>query len=197
MKIQTIIAGMLENNIYVAYDETNECFIVDPGAGDVATINFIKENNLIPKAILLTHGHHDHIGCVNQIVSAFDIPVYVGAADAELLMSPKSGTAPVEKYNKIDEKFTLKVGNMIIKTYATPGHTKGGMCFLVKNNMFTGDSIFKGTIGRCDLYGGNYHTLLKSVEKVADIDCRIFPGHGDPSTMAYERNSNPYFPSNR
>ncbi len=197
MKIQTIIAGMLENNIYVAFDETNECFIVDPGAGGNETINFIKQNNLTPKAVLLTHGHHDHIGCVNQIVTEFNIPVYVGKEDGELLMSPKSGTQPVEKFKTIDESFTLKVGNMVVKTIATPGHTKGGMCFLVKNSMFTGDSIFKGTIGRCDLYGGNYHTLLKSVEKVADIDCRIFPGHGDPSTMEQERNFNPYFPANR
>ncbi|MFI3166985.1 MAG: MBL fold metallo-hydrolase [Bacillota bacterium] len=201
MKIKRIVAGMLENNVYVAYDETKECFIVDPGAGFEMVKNFIAQNSLIPKAILLTHGHHDHIGSVNQLVAEYKIPVYVGAEDAELLENPHMmGLRPVEKvevFEKIQDGFTLQIGGMQIETIATPGHTKGGVCFLVGDEMFTGDSIFKETIGRCDLHGGDYKTMLKSVAKVAHINCNIYPGHADLSTMAHERIYNPYFPNNQ
>lgn len=197
MKIKTIIAGMLENNIYIVSDETKECFIVDPGAGFAAVVSYIKKENLIPKAVLLTHGHHDHIGNVNELTCEFSIPVYVGAEDGELLENPKNGVKAVNEYKTLNDGDNLQIGNMQIAVITTPGHTKGGVCFLVGEELFTGDSIFKETIGRCDLYGGNYKTLLKSVEKVADMNVRVYPGHGEHSTMAHERNFNPYFPNNR
>ncbi len=201
MEIKTITAGYLGNNVYIVYDETKECFIVDPGVALDKIIATIESLSLKPKAIFLTHGHHDHIGVVKDLKEHFEISVYIGLEDGEMLENPakfsgNQNIGAVADYIAIVDGDEFKIGNMQIKAIATPGHTKGGICFLVDGEMFTGDSIFHENIGRCDLYGGNYHTMLESVKKVSNLECNIYPGHGEFSTMAHERVFNPYFPAN-
>ncbi len=202
MKVKTITAGMLGNNIYIGSAENGECFIVDPGAGSEKIVEYIKSENLTPKAILLTHGHFDHIAKVAKVNEEFNLPVYIGKGDSEMLDDPtiiRSGIMvhPIKDYITVEDGEILNIGGMEIKCIATPGHSKGGICYLSEGEMFVGDTIFRGNIGRCDLYGGDYHTILKSLAKVADIDARVYCGHGECTTMAQERMHNPYFPKNR
>ena len=166
MIIKTYPIGIYEENIYVLIDEkTRDASIIDPGGNGDLLISKIKDLNCNIKYILLTHGHFDHVEALDKIVNHFNVPVYINEKDVNFMKTDKTvfGEAP-KLYNAIEDGDKLPFGNGNITCIHTPGHTKGGMCFLYKDAIFTGDTLFKGSVGRSDFIGGDFNELIKSIK---------------------------------
>lgn len=195
--VKAIPAGIYEANCYLLIDEdTRECGIIDPG-GDSKKIEFeIKISNANPKYIILTHGHFDHVGGVVELANTFNIPFYVSKIDEEYMEKDDSVFGTLPKANGyLKEGDTVQLGNHAIKVLETPGHTKGGLCFLVENKVFTGDTLFQGSVGRSDFIGGDGAQLVDSIKtKLLPLEdsVEVYPGHGPMSNIGYERKMNPF-----
>ncbi|MEE0511154.1 MAG: MBL fold metallo-hydrolase [Peptococcaceae bacterium] len=204
MKLNTLVVGPLEENCYIVYDENSKkALIVDPGAEAAHIIAMIEKESLQPQLIVNTHGHWDHVGAVAELKEKYGIPFYLHADDEEWLREPLchllgQGVAPeLTVDHTIDDDTVLMLGDEPLRVIHTPGHTKGGCVLWLENAdiAFTGDTLFKGTIGRTDFPGGSYEDILTSVQKkmaVLPDQCVVYPGHGPKSTMAWERAHNPY-----
>ena len=220
--IEHFTFNSFQTNCYLIWDETGKCAIVDPGCGSAEEIGqlaeFIHSKNLEPTCILLTHCHFDHIYGMAALAEAYEIPVYYDMEEMFTITVtnpqvcnayglPLPETFPIIKNGQemhipsrainISEGETIEVGNMTIKVLETPGHSVGGLCYLVRNEkiMFTGDTLFAGAIGRTDHPGGDYDVMMKSIfEKLLhlDGDIRVLPGHGPSSDIATERTANPF-----
>jgi len=195
--IKTIPAGTYEANCYLIVDEdTKECGIIDPG-GDAKKIEaIIKSLNANPKYIILTHGHFDHVGAVIELINVFKVPYYISEIDEKYMEKDDSvfGTLP-KASSYLKDGDTIKLGENEIKVIATPGHTKGGVCFLVNDKLFTGDTLFQGSVGRSDFIGGDGRELINSIKtKLLPLgdEVEVFPGHGEASTIGYEKRRNPF-----
>ena len=209
LNIRSLNCNLLQERCYVAWREAGRCVIVDPGcygADDLEPLeDLLAEEHLTPEAILLTHGHFDHIYGVKPLQDRFGgIPVYLHPADHDLLgysadMADRLGLTPPE----IDFAWTplaegpLTVAGMTFEVIHTPGHTPGGVCFLERDAevLFTGDTLFAGSIGRTDFLYSEYDDEIRSImEKIILLDpaIRIFPGHGPTSTIGQERTGNPF-----
>lgn len=202
MKIERKQLGIYGANCYII-SKNKETLIVDPGGDADEIIEYIDKNNLKPLAIILTHGHGDHIGGVNELISKYDLEVYINKKDEELLLDGEKNLSiymPLKKEITVEEYKTFKSGEILninnykIETIGTPGHTRGSTCFLIEKKLFTGDTLFKGTVGRTDLYGGSENLLDSIKEKilVLDGDIEIYSGHGVESTIAEEIATNPF-----
>ena len=203
MQVASIVVGMVQTNCYFLISREKNTAVIDPGAQYRDIVRFLQENGLTPRMILLTHGHFDHIGGVNGLRETYpDLPVYIGAEDAEMLTDPRKSCASmmggpgyrVEKFETLREGGVLTLDELTIQMYATPGHSKGSLTYQVGDCLFTGDALFAGDIGRTDLYGGDYDTLIQSVKKLYRLpgDYRVLPGHGPQSTLERERRTNYY-----
>lgn len=205
MNVTIIPVGMLGTNCYLLSSEKKNCVIFDPGAQPDKIAGIIEKDGLTPKYILLTHGHHDHIGGVQKLLARFgDCKVYIGEGDKEMLEDTGKSLAISRNETAaeflIPEAATLKDGQeltldeLTIKVLDTPGHTKGGVSYICGNLLFSGDTLFYGDVGRTDLYGGSYSVLKKSLKKLHDLpgDYCVYPGHGDATTLEYERKNNRY-----
>lgn len=200
MKIKTLSVGELGTNCYLVSDDEGNTAIIDPG-GDFETITTAL-TGLTPKAILLTHGHFDHTGAVNALKKAYGCEVTVSVHDEEMLSDSQKNAAfligavtePITAENLIDDGDTVKVGALEFAVIATPGHTKGCVTYKIKDKLFTGDTLFRGTVGRCDLYGANPVSLIRSLQKLAELegDYEVFAGHDRKTTLEYERQTNHY-----
>ena len=210
LKIQKFVFNPFAENTYLAWcDNKKEAAVVDPGCfnkNEESVIrDFIKNNNLSLKYLLNTHCHIDHILGNNFIKKTFSPEYYVPEKDVILLehfqkqceaVGIEAVKPPIpEKF--ISEDLELKIGDIAIKFLFTPGHTPGEYCFFFENEKkcFTGDVLFKGSIGRTDLWGGNYETLMDSIKtKLMSLDDEvvIYPGHGEDSKIGIERRSNPF-----
>ena len=208
MEIYRFIVNPLEENTFVVQGLPGRCIIVDPGCYSAAEQErikaFLKARALRPEAILLTHGHMDHIYGVADLQREFDIPVYMSPADKPVVTYFRR----IGKYGlpvadtsftttDIAEGSSIKAGGMEFKVISTPGHTPGCVCYLEENEkvLFTGDTLFAGAIGRSDLYGGNYDDEIRSImEKLMALDgnVAIYPGHGGSGTIGGERVGNPF-----
>ncbi|NFD29095.1 MBL fold metallo-hydrolase [Clostridium botulinum] len=199
MDIKTIPVGIYNANCYLLIDQ-DKCAIIDPGGDPEDIIKIIEDNNLIPKFILLTHGHIDHVGGVEAIKDEYNIPFYINRKDEDLIKEAEYIFGNFGKYKNADEYLVggkeFQLGNLKIKAIETPGHSPGGMSFLVNNVIFTGDTLFRESIGRSDFIGGSHNTLINSIQSkitVLDSDIYVLPGHGPQSTIGYEKDNNPFF----
>ena len=199
MKIVTIAVGQLMTNCYLLCDEQAKvCAVIDPGdeAGRIAEA--VERSGCQLRYVLLTHGHYDHFTGLAGLLEKYDVPVYIHPADAEegrnnpwSLKFPRLDEAHQRWYGEGD---TLTLGSLIIHVLSTPGHSKGSVCLLCEDTLFTGDTLFAGACGRTDLPGGHYSTILFSLRKLYYLegDYQVLPGHGASSTLEQERKGNPH-----
>lgn len=202
MKIFTLEVGYIGTNCYVVVNGDNEAVVIDPGDEAGKIRDFLKENNFTLKMIFLTHGHFDHIGAVSELKNEFSVPVYIHPDDYEMAKDPLKNESrnfggpevfcvPDKFYN---DKDIIPFGSESFEVMATPGHSEGSVSLITGDNIFTGDTLFAGSIGRTDLYKGNYSVLACSLKKFLDIekDFNIFPGHGEATSLSYEKRLNPF-----
>jgi len=197
-----------ENAYLLSCDDTQEAVVIDPGDGTSALIRDAKAAGLSVKAILLTHAHIDHITGVGLAKATFEVPVYLHPADQFLydavVEQGRMFGIPVSPQPPIDQPFTsgmtFRVGRLTLRVHETPGHSPGHVVFEVQHpdgaiDLIVGDTLFAGSIGRTDLPGGDYATLIDSIERVllsfAD-DVPVHPGHYGATTIGKERSGNPF-----
>ena len=206
LKIETLIVSSFEVNCYLCWDlESGDGVIIDPGGNESEILSKVGQLGFAPKGILLTHGHADHIGAVEPLRSRFGSPLYAGVAESALLGDPQQNLSafldkPISirtpEFLVIDEQVVL-LGSLRFLVLATPGHSPGGVCYLdeTNGNLFCGDTLFQGSIGRTDLPGGDTQTLLDSIRsKILALPDSVvcYPGHGPRTTVGAERTSNPF-----
>ena len=209
MKIERFTVNHLGENTYLVYDDTRECAVIDPGCYSdderEAITSRIAQLDLRPKYIINTHCHIDHVIGVNFLKRTYGIPFAACRAD-QYLLDKAEAFATVWKW-KLDGEITIdidctegtefQIGNSILKCAATPGHTPGGIVIYSEQDKFmmTGDTLFKGTIGRTDLPGGDYDTLIASIHnRLMRFDSlyNVHPGHGESTTIGVEAGENPF-----
>ena len=196
MLIKTIPVGQLETNCYVVINEQSlECVVIDPGDESNTILDYMESNRLKCRAILVTHGHYDHVGAVDTIAEETGVPVYMNerddyrhAVDSHLPYSLK------DNGKSYDDGDILELAGLRFHVIATPGHTPGGVTLQCEDALFTGDTLFKGSCGRTDLPGGDMQQELASLRKLCSLpgDYEVYPGHMDPSTLEREREFNYY-----
>lgn len=207
MEWHQIPLGLLQTNCYIVSKKDNSCLIFDPGEEAGKLSSFIREKQLTPLAIILTHAHFDHIGAVEGIRQEFNIPVYIHEKEADWLVDPTlNGSKLFEigklvKGNRADYVLTnereLEIGEFIFQIAKTPGHSPGSLSFYFKESGFViaGDALFSGSIGRTDLPGGDHAQLLKSIHEqllILPEETIVLPGHGPATTIGQEMDSNPF-----
>ena len=203
MEIKVFVEGPVDANNYLIIDEkSKEAVLIDCSSGRQEFINSIKNSGVNLKYILLTHGHFDHILGVDKFKDVFGTDAYIAKEDIEQVeLTPKfmpilAGMESVEIksiHNYLKDGDIIKVGDIEIKAIATPGHTPGGMSYLIGDKLFSGDTLFHRSIGRCDFPGGSLDTIIKSIkEKLFTLpdNTEVFPGHGEKTTIAYEKKYN-------
>ena len=198
MIVKTIPAGMLSANCYLMYDETTkDALVLDPGGDEELIIRNIENLKLNIKAVLLTHGHMDHVGALKAIADKYKVMTYINKLDTELMKKGTSvyGSFPDIDVTFIEDKEIINIANLQVQCIWTPGHTPGGMCFLVEDSLFSGDTLFQGSIGRTDFEGGDYDTIIRSIVNqlmILEDNVIVYPGHGPATTILRERNYNPF-----
>lgn len=205
MKIETFVIGMIGTNCYlVSNEETKECFLVDAADDSPQLVSHIKEQGLQLKAILLTHGHFDHIMGVGEMVKEFGVPVYAHQEEQVLLKDPAMNASAMygRSYTYSDavslrDGQTLDIAGITLRVIYTPGHTVGGCCYYWEEGhvLFCGDTLFHTSIGRTDLPTGSESQLVRSVREKLFIlpdETRVCPGHMEETTIGYEKRYNPY-----
>lgn len=209
MKIKSFAFNPFDENTYVLYDETSECIIVDPGCYTLAEKqeleNFVSRESLNPVKVLLTHTHIDHVLGNNFVCGRYKIPIQMCKIEAEMLNA-------VPEYGKmwgidaepspnaelfVEEGVDVTFGKTNLKAIFTPGHSPGSFSFLHEESksLIAGDVLFMQSIGRTDLPGGNYNTLISSIKQklfILDDEIIVYPGHGPSTTIGDEKRSNPF-----
>jgi glyoxylase-like metal-dependent hydrolase (beta-lactamase superfamily II) len=196
MLIKTLPVGQLETNCYVVTNEkTLECVVIDPGDESNTILNYLEENHLHCKGILITHGHFDHVGAVEAVRLETGAPVYMNRLDDARVNQVGSGRfyLPDDGISYQDGD-TVDLAGLHFDVIGTPGHTPGGVTLRCENALFTGDTLFRGSCGRTDLPGGDMRDELLSLKKLCELegDYEVYPGHMDSSTLARERMFNFY-----
>ena len=201
MRVKKILVGSFGTNCYLVHDDQNVGVVIDPGF-DADTI--IEEcEGMDIRYILLTHTHFDHFSALEGVRKKFPAPLAVYEAAAAGLTDRKINVSSSFMSGGMEEKpadillkdgETVKAGGVELKVLYTPGHTAGDCCYVGDGFLFTGDILFRDEVGRTDLPGGDYSTLLRSLKRIAELpgDYTVCPGHGDVSSLEYERQNNPY-----
>ena len=192
MNILTMPVGAYQTNCYMVWGEGNKCVLIDPGYQANTLLEQVEKQGKTVEAIFLTHGHFDHVGAVRDIVADTDCKVYICEKERSL---PEGLTAGKLYYtHTYGEGDTVTAAGLTFQVLHTPGHTPGGVCLLCEDAMFSGDTLFAGSMGRTDFPGGDWDTICASLRRLADLerDYRVFPGHGEDTTLDFERKTNPY-----
>ena len=202
MKIKKIVSNnTLQENTYI-YSQDGFAFIIDPGADIEIIKEYIKEEDLEVLAILLTHGHGDHIFSVPECKKEFGAPVVAHKEEVDVLKDPEINlsTQLLEKSISVKPDILIEDGDVLefegipVEFIHTPGHTAGGVCILIGDNLFTGDTMFRESVGRTDLYGGSMREILRSLRKLSELDpeIQVFSGHGPETTIGHEKDHNTF-----
>ena len=206
MRLETLVVGAFQVNCYFYWDETSgQGVIIDPGDEETRIFGAVRSAGFTPKAILLTHGHVDHIAAVAPVKEEYDIPLFVGKGEESLLANPSENvselighpiTAPKPDHLLADEEI-VAVGPVSFKVLATPGHSPGGVCYLDERDgvLFCGDTLFWGSVGRTDFPGCSHEQLIASIHrKILPLPDEVacYPGHGPATTVGGERANNPF-----
>lgn len=198
-KIYTLPLGAYQTNCYIIANAP-KCVIIDPGYEPKQILHFLDAHQLNVEAILLTHGHFDHVGAVEQIVEQTGCALWMSEKDWALPMDPVHlHFYPLANCDFTDVKFCkdgtfIAVAGLSFTVLETPGHTPGSVCYQCENALFTGDTLFAGSCGRTDLPGGDPSQLSASLARLKAISMNVwvYPGHGHASTLSAEQRSNPY-----
>lgn len=206
IEIKSMTLGMVATNCYLIINkETKEALLIDPADNALRISNVIEENVCTLKAILLTHGHFDHIMALNELKKRYNVPVYAHEEEEDVLkqsslnMSGMIGqiyTTQADIYVKDGEH--LKLAGLDIIVLHTPGHTKGGVCYYLPEEkvLMSGDTLFHCSIGRTDFPTGSMSQLVRSVKEhlfVLPDDVQVYPGHDSVTSIGYEKQYNPFF----
>mgnify|MGYP005799659103 FL=1 len=217
MQIVGFPAGMFQTNCYIVSDDAGDCVIVDPGQDAEEQVRRqVSEAGLKPRAVLLTHGHLDHIWNAQQVADHYGVPAYIHPEDREMLADPAKGLSldlsamlkevtfsePAEVIEVFDGD-TLSIGSMVFEVDHVPGHSPGSVSFRItveteqgpRMVVLGGDVLFRDGVGRTDLPAGDTEVLMQSIAKkflVLDDDAVVLPGHGPSTTIGRERSSNPF-----
>ncbi len=207
MIIKKLVVGFLETNCYiVGCEQTKRAFIIDPGAESSRIIEEIKKEHLNPEYIINTHGHGDHIGANKNIKKEFeDLKILIHTNDKDMLTDASKNLSADFAMNYVSPSADIvlnggeiiEVGDLRLEILFTPGHTPGGISIFIKKEktVFTGDALFRGSVGRTDLPSSSGADLIRAIKEklmVLDSDVVIYPGHGPDSTIGYERENNPF-----
>lgn len=207
MNIKTLVVGIVRANCYLVWNDL-ACVLIDPGDDAERIETALQQLGKPLKVILLTHGHFDHVGAVKALKERYpQVPVMIGALDEELLLEPERvykgmlSRIPDSLHLKADRLLSdgdeINVKGMRFTVIATPGHTKGSVCYLYENAIFSGDTLFRGTCGRCDFYGGDSRAMHDSLAKLALLegDRPVYPGHEGETSLDQERKYNRFIGS--
>lgn len=204
MTIKTYVAGPIDANNYLVYDnETNDAVLIDCSDYMPDLILFVEKHNLNVNYILLTHGHFDHILGVNKMKQALNAKVFIHkedipftkniAAQLDFFGMNNYDDTSIQIDDTINKSSSIYLGKEKIEILETPGHTLGGLSYKIGNALFSGDTLFKSSVGRTDLPGGNFRDIIDSVKNTLfslDDNTVVFPGHGEPTTIREEKQFN-------
>jgi len=205
LKIERSVLGMVGTNCYFLYDEdTKETLVIDPAYDGAGIYEKLKEKNLKPAAILLTHGHFDHIMGSDELREKAGVKIYAPRADQALCetaelncsgMIGRSYTVRADVY--LEDQAVLTIAGISCRMLETPGHTAGSSCYYFEKEklLFSGDTLFAGSVGRTDLPTGSGAAITRSIREkllVLEDDVKVYPGHGDETTIGEERMYNPF-----
>lgn len=187
--LRKLVVGPYQTNCYIlGCKETNQGLVIDPGDEVLRIVKEISRSGLEIKSIAITHGHIDHVGGVSELKRITKAPVLIHRLDAGALGTKPDGF--------LEEGQSLQIGNYSISVIHTPGHSPGGVCLYAPGAVFTGDTLFAGSVGRTDFPGGSHELLVQGVrQKIFPLgdSLRAYPGHGPESTIGRERMTNPFF----
>ena len=193
LNIETHPLGSYQTNCYIVYeDDSPDCIVIDPGYEPDTVLLAIKGIKKHLAAILLTHGHFDHVGGVRQLFAETDCDIYLCPEDCAL---PERFTAGSLCYtNSVAEGDTLQLAGLTFSVLHTPGHTPGCVCYACEDCLFSGDTLFAGSCGRTDFPLGDWTALKKSLERLKNlpVNYKVYPGHGSATTLEAEKKYNPY-----
>lgn len=205
LRVEQYVVGPVMTNCYFAVNEdTNEMLVIDPGDEAEMLVAKIKERQLTPVAVLLTHGHFDHASAAQGVADAFGIQIYAEEHEKETLETPSINLCGMvggrEVYHAdvyVKDNDVLHLAGFEIKVFHTPGHTKGGCCYYIEKeqSVFAGDTLFNESVGRTDFPGGSASVLLHSIEeKLMPLpgQTKVYPGHNSTTTIGWEREYNPF-----
>ncbi len=201
MIIRTVITGNIEENCHLIWNENKHCLVIDPGDDCSRILKVIEQHHLFVEKIILTHGHYDHVGAVNELKKATGAIVIAHEEEKELILNPDLSLAryispdfsvpQVDSYVKDGD--VISAGDLSFTVMHTPGHTQGGMCLYGHGVLFSGDTIFYGTLGRWDFPTGNLSKLVHSITKrifILPDDTVIYSGHGPATNVGAEKKQN-------
>lgn len=191
MQFKCMALGDYQTNCYIIYEETaSSCAIIDPGYEPERVLAAVNALGKTVEAILLTHGHFDHVGGVKAIAQATHCRVYL--CEEDLNLPPYFTAGPLYYTDGYENGDVLHLAGLQIKVLHTPGHTPGSVCLMVEDVIFSGDTLFCRSCGRTDI-GGNWETLMHSLGRFKELpDCAVYPGHGGSTTVYEELKHNPY-----
>lgn len=203
LNIDIVNVGIIGTNCYIIHNDKKEAIVIDAGDDAHKIYDKVEELGVKVVALMLTHGHFDHISAVDEVAQHYGVTVYAGKGETRLLTDAKmNGSAyyrrdkTVSEFEKLEDNRDIELGGIKFKVMFTPGHTEGSVCYYVEDAkvLFSGDTLFKESVGRTDMATGDDKKIIESLDKLMklDDDVDVYPGHSEESTIGYERRFNPY-----
>ena len=201
LHIDRLPLGLYQTNCYVVRDESSRnCCLIDPGYDAELLLAHLQGQGLTLEAILLTHGHFDHVGAVKELVEATGCKLWMHQSDWSQHNDPTIAyfyplaNCDFTEVQFCEEGEVISAAGLKLTALETPGHTHGSVCYLCENALFSGDTLFAGSCGRTDLPGGDWNVIQDSLSRLAGLkdDLTVYPGHGNSTTLAEEKLYNPY-----